>query len=178
MIPDIGIIKIGLGKNDIDIVAKYINIGSMDKEQLEEYAFYESGLSADGCLEKLDSYTVEAIERYGRLLLKKQKENILEGFQGCCYACEPVGILNQKLEEQLRIIGEDGTEEHNNAVELRIKLTEVLVQNDELKKLARKLYGTVLHVYALAKEDPLVLIGPMLYKEAAEGAKEYEEFNG
>jgi hypothetical protein len=46
----------------------------MNLEQLEEYAFYESGLSADGCLEKLDSYAIKAIERYGRILLKKQKE--------------------------------------------------------------------------------------------------------
>jgi len=145
-------------------------------ETIEEAAFYESGLSADGCLEKLDSYALEAIIKYGRFLIKKQKENIVEGFQGCCYACEPVGILNQKLEEQLRVIGEDGTEEHNNAVELRMRLAESLVQNDELKKLARKLYGTVLHVYELAKVDPLVVIGPSLYKEAAEGAKEYEDF--
>jgi hypothetical protein len=148
----------------------------MNLEQLEEFAFYESGLSADGCLEKLDSYTIEAIERYGRILVEKQKQNFINGFQGCCYACEPVGILNQKLEEQLRVIGEDGTEEHNNAVELRMKLAESLVRNDELKKLARKLYGTVLHVYELAKVDPLVLIGPALYKEAAEGSKEYEEY--
>jgi hypothetical protein len=149
---------------------------TMNLEQLEEFAFYESGLSADGCLEKLDSYTIEAIERYGRILVEKQKQNFINGFQGCCYACEPVGILNQKLEEQLRVIGEDGTEEHNNAVELRMKLAESLVRNDELKKLARKLYGTVLHVYELAKVDPLVLIGPALYKEAAEGSKEYEEY--
>ena len=68
-------------------------------ERLEEFAFYESGLSADGCLQKLDAYTIEAIERYGRFLLEKQKENFINGFQGCCYTCEPVGILNQKLEE-------------------------------------------------------------------------------
>lgn len=67
-------------------------------EQLEEHAFYESGLSADGCLEKLDSYTIESIERYGRILVEKQKQNFIEGFQGSCYCCEPVGILNQKLE--------------------------------------------------------------------------------
>jgi hypothetical protein len=145
-------------------------------ETIEEAAFYESGLSADGCLEKLDYYTNEAIKRYGRFLLEKQKENFINGFQGCCYTCEPVGMLNQKLEEQLRVIGEDGTEEHNNAVELRMKLAESLVKNDELKKIARKLYGTVLHVYELAKVDPLVVIGPSLYKEAAEGAKEYEDF--
>jgi hypothetical protein len=71
-------------------------------EQLEEFAFYESGLSADGCLQKLDAYTIEAIERYGRILVEKQKENFIEGFQGSCYCCEPVGILNQKLEEVAR----------------------------------------------------------------------------
>jgi len=43
-------------------------------EDLEDYAFYQSGLSAHGCLENLDSYTLEAIKKYGRILLKKQKE--------------------------------------------------------------------------------------------------------
>ena len=43
-------------------------------EDLEDYAFYQSGLSAHGCLEKLDVYALEAIKRYGRVLLKKQKE--------------------------------------------------------------------------------------------------------
>ena len=42
-------------------------------EDLEEFAFYESGLSADGCLQKLDDYAMKAITRYGRILLKKQK---------------------------------------------------------------------------------------------------------
>ena len=42
-------------------------------EELEEQAFYESGLSADGCLNKLDSYVREAILRYGRYLLTNQK---------------------------------------------------------------------------------------------------------
>ena len=75
---------------------------TMNSKQLEEYAFYESGLSADGCLQKLDSYTIEAIERYGRILVEKQKQNFIEGFQGSCYCCEPVGILNQQLEEVSR----------------------------------------------------------------------------
>ena len=43
-------------------------------EDLEDYAFYQSGLSAHGCLQKLDLYALEAIKRYGRILLKKQKE--------------------------------------------------------------------------------------------------------
>jgi hypothetical protein len=74
----------------------------MTQEQIEEYAFYESGLSADGCLECLDEYAKEAIKRYGRILLTKQKESYIAGFQGCCYACEPVGILNQELEKELQ----------------------------------------------------------------------------
>ncbi len=43
-------------------------------EDLEDYAFYQSGLSAHGCLQKFDLYALEAIKRYGRILLKKQKE--------------------------------------------------------------------------------------------------------
>ena len=50
---------------------------TMNDEQLaiiEESAFYESGLSAHGCLENLDAYAREAIQRYGRHLLQNQKE--------------------------------------------------------------------------------------------------------
>jgi hypothetical protein len=42
----------------------------------EEHAFYESGLSADGCFDKLDDYAIAAIKRYGRLLLKYQSRHI------------------------------------------------------------------------------------------------------
>lgn len=70
-------------------------------EDLEDYAFYQSGLSAHGCLEKLDNYMKEAIKRYGRILLDKQIKNIKEGFQGCCYTCEPVGMMNQELEKKI-----------------------------------------------------------------------------
>ena len=71
-------------------------------EDLEDHAFYESGLSADGCLDRLDDYAKESIKRYGRILLVKQKERYISGFQGCCYACEPVGVMNQELEKELR----------------------------------------------------------------------------
>jgi hypothetical protein len=101
----------------------------MFKDQIsewEDFAFYESGLVADGCLEKLDEYSRNAIKKYGEHLLRKQAE---------CF------------------------EEHYK----------------DLKKVARKLYGTVLHVHALAKEDPLVIIGPELYKEAATGVTDYEK---
>lgn len=38
-------------------------------EELEEQAFYESGLSADGCLDNLDTYARQAIQKYGRILI-------------------------------------------------------------------------------------------------------------
>ena len=41
-----------------------------DIELMEEHAFYESGLSSHGCLEKLDNFAKYAIKMYGRLLLK------------------------------------------------------------------------------------------------------------
>ena len=83
-------------------------------KELEDHAFYESGLSADGCLDKLDSYVLESIKRYGRIMVKKQKQNFIKGFQGSCYCCEPVGILNQKLEEIARRLY--GVVLHLNAV--------------------------------------------------------------
>ena len=50
----------------------------MNQKEIEECAFYESGLSADGCLEKLDSYARECITRYGRIILKYWKEKDLK----------------------------------------------------------------------------------------------------
>jgi hypothetical protein len=111
-------------------------------KQLKEFAFYESGLSADGCFQKLDAYTIAAIERYGRILVEKQKENFIEGFQGSCYCCEPVGILNQKLEE-----------------------------------IARKLYGVVLHLNAVAQDKSIVVVGESLYNETVDAIKAYENYN-
>ena len=47
-------------------------------EDLEDYAFYQSGLSSHGCLDNLDDFTMKAIKDYGRILLKIQKENIIK----------------------------------------------------------------------------------------------------
>jgi len=44
-------------------------------EDLEDYAFYQSGLSSHGCLDKLDDFAIKAIKEYGRILLKIVKEN-------------------------------------------------------------------------------------------------------
>ena len=49
-------------------------------EELEDIAFYESGLTADGCLDNLDTYAIKAITKYGRILLKMQKDRIISSF--------------------------------------------------------------------------------------------------
>lgn len=46
-------------------------------KDIEDFAFYESGLSSHGCLENLDSYTIDAITKYGRLILKQYNEIII-----------------------------------------------------------------------------------------------------
>ena len=43
---------------------------------MEEHALYESGLIADGCFNNLDDYAKQSIARYGKILLKSQKERI------------------------------------------------------------------------------------------------------
>jgi len=45
-------------------------------DSMEEHAFYESGLIADGCFDGLDDYVKQCITRYGRILLRSQKERI------------------------------------------------------------------------------------------------------
>lgn len=40
----------------------------------EEFAVYESGLCAHGCLEQLDEYMRESIIRYGRILVENIKK--------------------------------------------------------------------------------------------------------
>jgi hypothetical protein len=52
---------------------KNYNYKPLKLDELEEAAFYESGLSAHGCLEHLDNYTRQAIIRYGRYLLKETR---------------------------------------------------------------------------------------------------------
>jgi uncharacterized protein YccT (UPF0319 family) len=43
---------------------------------MEEHALYESGLLSDGCFNNLDDYAKQSIARYGKILLKSQKERI------------------------------------------------------------------------------------------------------
>mgnify|MGYP000046781499 FL=1 len=107
--------------------------------------------------------------------LKQRLKDIKEGFEGCCYACEPVGMLNQELEAQLKCIEEDGTGEHNAAIALRNKLVASRLETDEWKKVARQLYSVALHLESVAtSRNNIVVVGPGLYTEAVESIKEYE----
>ena len=47
-------------------------------KQAEEFAFYESGLSAHGCFEDLDDYAKQAIHKYGRIILKQCGEKMMD----------------------------------------------------------------------------------------------------
>ena len=108
--------------------------------------------------------------------LKQRLKDIKEGFEGCCYACEPVGMLNRELEAQLKCIEEDGTEEHNAAIELRDKLVQSRIETDEWKKVARQLYSVALHLQAVANSrNNIVVVGPGLYSEAVDSIGEYEK---
>jgi septation ring formation regulator EzrA len=148
----------------------------MNEEDLkEEIELLKEDLKfADGyfinCSNKLLAAEKEVDE------LKQRIKDIKEGFEGCCYACEPVGMLNQELEAQLKCIEEDGTEEHNAAIELRNKLVGSRLETDEWKKVARQLYSVSLHLQAIANSrNNIVVVGPGLYSEAEEAIKEYEK---
>lgn len=81
---------------------------------------------------------------------KQKLTDIKEGFEGCCYACEPVGMLNQELE----------------------------AENKKWKHAARKLYSVVLHLEAIAKDRAVAVIGDGLYSESVDAIKAYEELYG
>ena len=117
--------------------------------------------------------TIEELRKENKNL-KQRLNDIKEGFEGCCYACEPVGMLNQELEAQLKAIEEDGTEEHNAAFDLRRRLAEALVENDQWKDVARSLYSVVLHLEAISKDKAVAVIGDSLYTESINAIKEYE----
>ena len=40
-------------------------------DDILEYCFYQSGLTANGCWDELDDYAKEAIERFARLLVQE-----------------------------------------------------------------------------------------------------------
>jgi hypothetical protein len=107
--------------------------------------------------------------------LKQTIQNIKDGFEGCCYSCEPVGRLNVELQSQLKAIEEDGTEEHNAAISLRSKLSKSRLEIDEWKKVAKQLYSVALHLQAVSNSKNNIVVGPGLYSEAVDSIKQYEK---
>ena len=87
-------------------------------------------------------------------------------------------VEKEHLEEQLKAIEEDGTEEHNAAFDLRCKLAEALVEKDQWKEVAKKLYSVVLQLQEVSKTNMVVVVGPNFYSEAVGALNSYEELNG
>lgn len=83
----------------------------------------------------------------------------------------------RELEEQLKAIEEDGTEEHNAAFDLRCKLAEALVESNQWKDVAEKLYGVALHLRAIANDKFVAIIGDSLYWEAVDATNKYENLS-
>jgi len=176
----------------------------MNPEEIEEYAFYESGLGAHGCLENLDPYARTAIEKYGRILVEKEKKLHDEEMKKCkehlAHASDAyIKILSdytklddetrveiQTLDAQLKTI----EEELADTDLLRSQITSlhsILSKTDALwhqseerqrkwKEISHKLYSVALHVEELAKRRcNIIVVGPGLYSEAINAIKEYEE---
>lgn len=81
---------------------KHNNHKPLSLDELEEAAFYESGLSAHGCLEKLDSYTRQAILRYGRYLLKESRLGEHEKFLEEVH--ERLKVLTERVEVRTEML--------------------------------------------------------------------------
>ena len=166
----------------------------MPSEDFEEHAFYESGLSAHGCLENLDSYARTAIEKYGRILLQNQKqshdEEIKKYKQHLADASDDyIKILSdyaklddetrteiQNLEAQLKAIEEQSTLLEKELADTDLARSQITLLYCKWREIAKKLYSVTLHVEELAKSRcNIIVVGPGLYSEAVNSIKEYEE---
>ena len=166
----------------------------MPSEDFEEHAFYESGLSAHGCLENLDSYARTAIEKYGRILLQNQKqshdEEIKKYKQHLADASDDyIKILSdyaklddetrteiQNLEAQLKAIEERSTLLEKELADTDLAGSQITLLYYKWREIAKKLYSVTLHVEELAKSRcNIIVVGPGLYSEAVNSIKEYKE---
>lgn len=110
--------------------------------------------------------------------LKEDLKSIDEIYVKLVQQLAATEVEKEDLEEQLKAIEEDGTEEHNAAFDLRCKLAEALVENDKQKEVARKLYSVVLQLQEVSKTNMVVVVGPNFYSEAVGALNSYEELNG
>ena len=82
-----------------DLIQKYNNLLKENQELKKDWHQPEL------CSEKISELTKEVLQLKH---LKQENADLLEllskyknGYQGSCYACEPVGILNQKQEKEI-----------------------------------------------------------------------------
>lgn len=137
-----------------------------ERKDLEEWAFYGSGLVAHGCLENIDEYMREAITKYGRLLLSKQRIK--------------AEILEEELEYYRGVAEQLGAEK---AVSQRDKVLEEFHQIEQIlgKALGYPWYKDDLKNFPDATEADGVCIGAetawSLAMIAADKIKQLEEKN-
>ena len=111
-------------------------------------------------------------------ILKQDLKTIDELYIKLVQQLAATEVEKEDLEEQLKAIEEDGTEEHNAAFDLRCKLAEALVEKNEWKDVAKKLYSVVLQLQEVSKTNMVVVVGPNFYSEAVGALNSYEELNG
>jgi hypothetical protein len=104
MILDIGIIKIGVGKNNIDFFQKYINIGSMDKElELELVKKYPKILRDYG------GDPIQTCLSWGFEFDNGRKDLIDKCLQKLQYFCD----LCSKNGEEVQVVANQAKEKHS-----------------------------------------------------------------
>ena len=114
--------------------------------------------------------------------LKQRIVDLKSGFEGCCYACEPVALLNVELETritELESCNVDVVKSQVTSVCSILSKTDALWHKEQEEKekwenVAKKLYGVVLHMIAVAQDSNILVIGPGLYSEAVDAKVEYE----
>jgi hypothetical protein len=103
----------------------------------EEHAFYEAGLSADGCIQKLGEFELAAVEKYGRILLKYQESHFRDILSNLSfYVSSGLGDENTTIEEYVKrikdgisFIGKIDTNEKEETVSMKISHYESIVSN-------------------------------------------------
>lgn len=186
--------EIALLKEDLKLADSYfiscsnkLQAAEREIDELKDQIFEEQQFTRKEYLNLRAEYNSFDIDN-AKLEIEELKQRIVElksGFEGCCYACEPVALLNIELEAQVK-------ESESCDVDLLksqiASLHSVLSKNEEqmfneqeekqeIKKVAEKLYGVVLHLLAIAQDSKILVIGPGLYSEAVDAKVEYERLS-
>lgn len=114
--------------------------------------------------------------------LKQRIVDLKSGFEGCCYACEPVALLNVELETRIKELEScdvDTVKSQVTSLYSILSKTDALWHKEEEKQnwenVAKKLYGVVLHLLAVAQDSNILVVGPGLFSEATDAKVEYEK---